>query len=98
MILLQKQSNTIRLTTRVVTALFGGFLLANLVAIIISYLPLGQLTNAIVTGMMVSFIVYVLAVIYVFSTTTTRKAVLGISSSCAVAYAIIFYLNIVVSV
>lgn len=75
----------ISVLARTLVALIGGFVLANLSAIIISQLlsPNNATKNTsavatsvdhIVAGMMISFIIYALVVIYAFSTKTARIA------------------------
>ena len=97
MTFIQKNSQSIGIAIRILIALLGGFILANLVAILISYLPADNKVDGIVTGMMVSFIVYTLVVMYVFSTKTALKAGLWVSSSCLVAYVGTVYLNMAVN-
>ncbi len=82
--------------SRVLIALLGGFLLANLTAILISYFSSNNKVDAIVAGMMTSFIVYTLVVMFVFSTKTVRSAALGVCFSCLVVFSAITYLDMVV--
>ncbi|GAA5136327.1 hypothetical protein [Thalassotalea piscium] len=97
MTLFKKNVKSIGITIRVLIALIGGFVLANLIGIIISYLPADNKVDGIVKGMMIGFIAYTTVVIYVFSTKTAGKAGLVVGSSCLVAYAIMFYLNTAVN-
>ncbi len=54
----KKHAKPIGITIRVLIALIGGFILANLIGIIISYLPADNKVDGIVKGMMIGFIVY----------------------------------------
>jgi hypothetical protein len=88
---------------RVLIALLGGYLLANLMAIFIStfstlILPTDNRVNSIVTGLMSSFIVYGIAIIFVFSTKTVLRAFFTVFSACIVIFSLISYLNMVVKV
>lgn len=95
MISVSKKAASIRIFSRVLVALFGGFLLSNLVAILISYYSVTNKVDAIVAGMMASFIVYTLIVMFVFSTKTARGAALAVFTACLVTYGIITYLEMV---
>lgn len=81
------------ITLRVLIALLGGYLLANLIAILISYFPQNNKVDAIVAGLMVSFIIYTIAVMFVFAVKTIRTAALGVFGSCTVVFGIISYLT-----
>ena len=87
---------SINVITRVFIALFGGFLLANLAAISIAQLPAENKVDAIVAGMMVSFIVYTLTVIFVFSTQSLRRVSLGVFVPCAAAFGFISSIDVVI--
>ena len=90
---IQKKAGAIGVTCRVLIALVGGFILANLVATLIAYLladkNTGYNVDGIVTGMMSSFIIYTLAVIYVFSTKSASRAAFGITAACLTSFGII---------
>lgn len=93
MTFIKNYANSINIAARIFIALIGGFILANLVAIIISYLPADNKVDGIVMGMMVSFIIYTITVLVVFSTKTAKKAGISVVSGCLIAYGIIAYLN-----
>ena len=80
---------SINVISRVLIALLGGFILANLVAILISSLFFDHEIDGLVTGMMTSFIVYLVAVIFVFSTKTLWQALLGVLIVCVVVFSLI---------
>lgn len=67
-----------QITWRVLTAIFGGFSLANTSGILLTYLlPLGKV-NALTTSLLLSFAIYAGAVIWVFSHRSMTKALGGI--------------------
>jgi hypothetical protein len=83
---------------RVLIALLGGYLLANLVAIFIStltilILPTENKINSIVAGLMTSFIIYALAVIFVFSAKTVLRSFVVILGACLVIFSLITSIN-----
>ncbi|GAA6173099.1 hypothetical protein NBRC116592_27690 [Colwellia sp. KU-HH00111] len=90
-------ANSIDITARVLIALIGGYILANLIAILISYLPADNNVDGIVTGMMVSFLVYTLAVMAVFSTKTAMRAFMTLGSCCLATTGLITYIEMVVN-
>ena len=79
--------------TRVLTAFIGGFVLANIGAIIIaSVLPTdaaGDKVDNIVAGMMWSFIIYLLVTLYVFATQKAHTALINIGLACAIGTGLI---------
>ena len=93
MAITNKKTHPLHITLRVLTALIGGFVLANLVAILIAQWSPNENVDAIVAGMMTSFIVYTFAVMFVFSTKTVRSAAFGIISLCLITYCLINFLN-----
>lgn len=80
-------------TCRILIALVGGYILSTLSAILVALLLPGNEINSIITGLMLSFIVYTITVIFVFATKTTLRAVVGVFTPCIVMYFIYFYLN-----
>jgi len=97
MLLLKNNRVFISTLIRVLVALFGGFIFANLAAILITYLSAGNAVNVavddIVTGLMVSFLVYAAVVIFVFSTKSALSATLYVTSSCLVSFAVVSYID-----
>jgi hypothetical protein len=65
------------LLSRLVAAIVGGYALASLAAIASLALPL-QTTQAVITGQLVSFLVYAGAVVWVFAVRSARRAWLGL--------------------
>ena len=90
----------ISVLTRALVALFGGFILANLVAILITYMlagnPVNVTVDGIVAGMMLSFFVYAAVVMFVFSTKSALSATLYVTSSCLVSFGVISYIDRVI--
>lgn len=80
--------NAINVTCRVLLALFGGFLLSNLVAILIASGLYDNEVDGIVTGLMVSFLVYTVVVMFVFATKTLARATFGVGIACLTTYGI----------
>lgn len=75
-------------TSRTLAALFGGYLLAALTSVCLSqWLPMSR-ADAVVTGMLLSFLTYLVAVIWCFACRTAWRAWLGILLPAAVLAAI----------
>ena len=66
------------LLSRIVAALFGGYALAALTSVAALALPLDK-AQAVLTGRLASFVVYALAVIWVFAVRSARRAWLGLA-------------------
>lgn len=86
-----KHLTAFNVTCRVLIALVGGYILASLSAVLISQLLSGDKVNNIITGLMLSFIIYTVVVLFVFSTKTMLRAALGVFVSCTVIYCFINY-------
>lgn len=69
--------NIVPLVSRIVAAVLGGYGLAALTSVAALALPIDR-TQAVVTGMLASFIVYACAVIWVFAVRSARRAWLGL--------------------
>jgi hypothetical protein len=65
------------LISRIVAAMFGGYALAALTSVATLALPMDK-PQAVLTGMLLSFIVYACAVIWVFAVRSARRAWLGL--------------------
>ncbi|RYF65060.1 MAG: DUF3649 domain-containing protein [Comamonadaceae bacterium] len=68
---------TAPLLSRIVAALFGGYALAALSSVAALALPMER-AQAVLTGMQASFIVYTLAVIWVFAVRSATRAWAGL--------------------
>ncbi|MFJ4141300.1 DUF3649 domain-containing protein [Pseudomonas sp. NPDC089734] len=78
-------------TSRALAAIFAGYLLASITSICVAqWLPIPR-AEAVVTGMMLSFLVYLVAVLWCFACRTALQAWVGVLVPCAVlgaAYAV----------
>jgi hypothetical protein len=70
------------LISRVVAALFGGYALAALSSVAVLALPLSK-PQAVLTGMLASFLIYAGAVIWVFAVRSALKAWAGLLIAAA---------------
>lgn len=78
-----------QITWRVLTAIFGGFALANTSGILLTYLlPMNKI-DALTTSMLLSFGIYAGAVIWVFSHRSLFKSLAGIWIPAGVFFVII---------
>ena len=84
---------TFNVTCRVLIALVGGYLLSALSAVLIAtHLP-GDKINSIITGLMCTFIIYTLTVIFVFAAKKTLRAGIGVLVPCLLVYCFNHYFN-----
>ena len=65
------------LLSRIVAAIFGGYALAALTSVAALALPMVR-PQAVLTGMLASFVVYTCAVIWVFAVRSARRAWAGL--------------------
>ena len=71
-------SYRLAVTSRVLAAVFGGYLVTALASVCLTlWVPMAR-TEAVVTGMMSSFVVYLLAVIWCFACRTAWRAWFGL--------------------
>jgi len=71
-------SYRLAVTSRVLAAVFGGYLVTALASVCLTlWAPMAR-TDAVVTGMMSSFVVYLLAVIWCFACRTAWRAWFGL--------------------
>ena len=71
------------LISRIVAAVFGGYALAALASVATVALPVGP-TQGVLAGMLLSFIVYAGAVVWVFAVRSARRAWAGLLLAAAV--------------
>ncbi|MFT4993661.1 MAG: hypothetical protein ACI965_000682 [Paraglaciecola sp.] len=68
--------------SRIIAAIVGGFLLANLLSVLLSYVMYSFLSvpkaDGVTSGILSSFLFYAVAIIWVFSVKTTGQAWLGL--------------------
>ena len=69
-------------TSRIAAAMFGGYALAALSSVAALALPVSK-PQAVLTGMLASFLVYAGAVIWVFAVRSARRAWLGLLVAAA---------------
>lgn len=67
-----------QITWRALTAIFGGFALANTSGILLTYLLPFSKVNAVTTSLLLSFAIYAGAVMWVFSHRSMTKALGGV--------------------
>jgi hypothetical protein len=71
-------SYRLAITSRVLAAVFGGYLVAALASVALTlWLPLSR-AEAVVTGMTISFLVYLVAVLWCFACRTAWSAWVGL--------------------
>ena len=76
-------SYRLAVTSRVLAAVIGGYLMASLAAICLAlWLPTTR-ADAVVTGMMMSFLFYLVAILWCFACRSAWQAWLGVLLPCA---------------
>lgn len=87
---LQKMSNVklqmgLRVLSRSIAAIIGGYVLSNLLATLTSYLLPMPTVDSVLLSLQLSFLFYSIVIIWVFSTKTAGKAWLGLLIACAIS-------------
>ena len=77
-------SYRLAVTSRSIAALLGGYLLASLGCIGISLLAPMEKVDAVLSGMMLSFVFYLLAFIWCFACRSASRAWIGVLVPCLV--------------
>ncbi|SDN94279.1 hypothetical protein SAMN05216303_10180 [Rhodoferax sp. OV413] len=72
------QSAKLRLLSRVLAAIFGGYALASAWAVFLGAVLPGTRAEAVLVGVQSSFVVYTAAVVWVFAVHDLRRAWLGL--------------------
>lgn len=67
-----------QIALRVIVAIIGGYLLANISAILLSYLLPMPKSDAVMTGILLSFAIYAGAIMWVFAVRSMKKACVGL--------------------
>jgi hypothetical protein len=81
-----------KITLRVLLAIMGGYVLTNLASILISFLlPLPK-SDAVMTALLLSFIIYTCVVIWVFSLRSLHTAFWGLFLTSAIIGTLVFLL------
>lgn len=83
-----------QIALRALTAIFGGFALANTSGILLAYLLPMSKNDAVATSMLLSFAIYAGAVMWIFSQRSTSKALAGIWVPASAFFAIIVVLKL----
>ncbi|CAM3788348.1 MULTISPECIES: hypothetical protein [Pseudoalteromonas] len=91
--LTKKHLTAIDVTIRVLIALIGGYFVAMLSAILIGNHLLSDKTNSIITGLMLSFIFYLITVLFVFATKTTLRVFVVVCGLCILLHLFNYYLQ-----
>ncbi|MFY8328237.1 hypothetical protein [Pseudoalteromonas sp. ZZD1] len=91
--LTKKHLTAIDVTIRVLIALIGGYFVAMLGAILIGNHLLNDKTNSIITGLLLSFIFYLITVLFVFATKTTIRAFTVVGGLCILLHLFNYYLQ-----
>lgn len=71
--------------SRCVAAIAGGYLLASLSVSVISFIFFHQQHLATYSGMMLSYVIWLLVILWVFSTSSAKRAWIGVGSALIVA-------------
>ncbi|WP_300630890.1 DUF3649 domain-containing protein [Pseudomonas sp.] len=71
-------SYRLAVTSRVLAAVFGGYLMASLAAICLALWLPNSRADAVIVGMMSSFVFYLLAVLWCFACRTAWRAWVGV--------------------
>lgn len=78
-------TTTASFLSRIAAALFGGYVLANLLSLALAgLLPLSR-ADTVLTAMLLSFVIYTAAVVWVFAARSAGRAWAGLLLSSAVA-------------
>ncbi|MDZ5433521.1 DUF3649 domain-containing protein [Pseudomonas fluorescens] len=81
-------SYRLAVTSRVLAAVLGGYLITSLASVCLTlWVPMAR-AEAVVTGMMSSFVVYLLAVIWCFACRTAWRAWFGLIVPCLLLVAV----------
>ena len=78
---------------RVTVAIIGGYALANITAILLSYLLPMSKSDAVMTGILLSFAVYTSAIMWVFAVRSARRACIGLLTPSLVLGAVALLLK-----
>lgn len=88
-----RSSSRWNITGRTLLAVFGGYLLASLMAILLSYAFQAPISMAIFAANHFSFALYVIAILWVFSAQSLTKVALQICLLCTVCFLFILWLK-----
>ncbi len=80
-----KSQTGLRILSRSMAAIVGGYVLSNLLATLISYLLPMPKVDSVLLSLQLSFLFYCMVIIWVFSTKTAGKAWLGLLIACVIS-------------
>lgn len=80
-----KSKTGLRILSRSVAAIIGGYVLSTLLATFISYLLPMPTVDSVLLSLQLSFLFYSMIIIWVFSVKTASKAWLGLFITCAIS-------------
>lgn len=83
-----------QIALRVLIAISGGYALANITAILLSYLLPMPKSDAVMSGILLSFAIYAGAIMWVFAVRSVHKAWLGLVAPSLVLGALVFALKL----
>ncbi|AWB66142.1 hypothetical protein C2869_06680 [Saccharobesus litoralis] len=95
MSLFQIKTDRFSLVFRISIAVFGGFLLANLSAYLVSLILTGSNLNNLVAGMLLGFVFYSAAIIVTFSVKTSMRAFIWVGASCLLCFIAINWIEFI---
>ncbi|MEC8428799.1 MAG: DUF3649 domain-containing protein [Pseudomonadota bacterium] len=81
------RQNPTALWSRSIAALVGGYICANALAIALTGVLPTEKDSAVISGMMMTFALYALAIMWVFSAKTAKRAWLGLTIATALSIA-----------
>lgn len=71
-------ANKLPVTSRVLAAFFGGYILATSISIAVARIFSGAQSEAVISAVLISFIVWLLAIIWSFYSKTAKMAWFGL--------------------
>jgi hypothetical protein len=86
------QNENVAVISRVIAAIVGGYVLSNLLSIILSYLLPGSPAEGVMTAMVVSFAVYGAVVIWVYSVKSLQQVWKNILITSGICIIMIYFL------
>lgn len=81
------------ITGRTLLAVFGGYLLASMITILLSYAFQAPISMAIFGANHYSFAIYLIVILWVFSAKSLARVALYISLLCTLSFLLIFWLR-----
>jgi hypothetical protein len=80
-----KSQTGLRVLSRSIAAIVGGYVLSNLLATLTSYLLPMSTADSVLLSLQLSFLFYSIAIIWVFSVKKVGKVWLGLLIACAIS-------------